>query len=269
MTTNALAASTYCPNASINLSVSAENAPLATTWTYDIQLSDAAGNFSSARSVGSGTFSALTARLPADLIAGSGYRLRAVPREVGYADVVAGPAFSLKNLPTASVTGSATALVGQPASATISLTGDGPWQLTFSNGPSQTATTQPAVVNFPALPSGITQLTTVSNDCGAGTVLVAGELTGLLPTAVEPEANRISIYPNPTSGQVWVEFLKPEVSPIALQVFDSRGVQLVSRQLGPGATPARLVVPLDQAGIFFIQVRIGDELFIKKVLRQP
>ncbi|MBO0947661.1 metallophosphoesterase [Fibrella forsythiae] len=269
LTTNALAASAYCPGTIVTLTVTAENAPLAPNWTYDIQLSDASGSFSSPRSLSSGTFAALTTRIPADLNAGTGYRLRAVPREVGYAEVVAGPAFSIKALPTAAVTGSATALVGQPASATVSLTGDAPWQLTFSNGTSQTVTTQPAVITFPALPGGITRLTNVSNDCGKGTVLAAGELTGLLPTAVEPAANRIQIYPNPTSGQVWIDFLKAERTPIDLQVFDSRGVQISGRQLGSGSTPARIAVPLDQAGMFFIQVRVGDELFMKKILRQP
>jgi hypothetical protein len=192
-----------------------------------------------------------------------------VPRDITYADVVAGPAFTVQALPTASVTGSSTALIGQPASATVSLTGDAPWQLTFSNGTNVTATTQPVIISFTDLPAGVTRLTNVSNACGAGTVLVPGALTGLLPTAVEPDDSRIRIYPNPTSGQVWVDFLKTETKPIDLRVFDSRGSQVVSRQLGHGTTPARIAVPLEQSGLYFIQIRIGDDLFVKKVLRQP
>ncbi|HEY0110070.1 MAG TPA: T9SS type A sorting domain-containing protein, partial [Fibrella sp.] len=269
LTTNALATAAYCPGSTVTVTTTPENLTLASTWLYDIQLSDATGNFTTARTVGSGTLAALTARLPADLSPGPGYRLRVVPRDITYADVVAGPAFTVQALPTASVTGSSTALIGQPASATVSLTGDAPWQLTFSNGTNVTATTQPVIISFTDLPAGVTRLTNVSNACGAGTVLVPGALTGLLPTAVEPDDSRIRIYPNPTSGQVWVDFLKTETKPIDLRVFDSRGSQVVSRQLGHGTTPARIAVPLEQSGLYFIQIRIGDDLFVKKVLRQP
>ncbi len=269
ITTNALAASAYCPGSTFTVTAKPENLTLASNWTYDIQLSDAAGNFASPRVVGSGTLSALTARLPTDLSLGTGYRLRVVPRDITYAEVVAGPAFSVQPLPTASVVGSSTAMPGQPISATVNLTGTGPWQLTFSNGTNVTATSQPVIISFSALPAGITQLTSVSNACGAGTVLVPGALTGMLPTALEPDNNRIRIYPNPTSGQVWVDFLKPEASPVAIRVFDSRGSQVFDRQLTNGTTPARLAIPLDQAGLYFVQVRVGDELFVKKVLRQP
>lgn len=279
LTTNALAAPSYCPGSALTLTATPENTTLATNWTYDIQLSDAAGSFTSARLIGSGastlgadapgTLLALTVRLPTDLKAGTGYRLRVVPRNVAYAEVIAGPAFSVRALPTASVINSLTGLAGQPASTTVSLTGDGPWQLTFSNGTSFTVNTQPAVVTFAALPAGITRLSGVSNECGAGTVLVAGTLTGLLTTAVEPNADRIRIYPNPTSSLVWVEFLKTEEQPITLQVFDSRGSQVAGRQLERGTTPTRMALSLEQPGLFLIHLRIGEDLFIKKILRQP
>lgn len=269
LTANALTSTAYCPGAGVTVTATPENAPLATSWTYDIQLSDATGSFTQARTIGSGTLAQLTARLPTDLGPGMGYRLRVVPRNVTYAEVIAGPAFSVRALPTASLVGSVTTLVGQPVSATVNLTGDAPWQLTFSNGTTLTATTQPIMVTFPTLPVGITRLTSVSNDCGAGTVLVAGALTGLLPTATEPAADRIQVYPNPTTGQVWVDFLKTETNLIDLQVFDNRGGRVYDRQLDGSSTPARLAIPLEQAGLYFVQIRIGDSLFVKKVLRQP
>ncbi|MEZ0538873.1 metallophosphoesterase [Fibrella arboris] len=269
LTTNALVAAAYCPNASVSVSVSSENAPLASSWTYDIQLSDAAGNFASARPIGSGTLPTLLAQLPADLSAGTGYRLRVVPRNVPTVDVVASPAFTVRSLPTASVTGSATALAGQPVAVLVNLTGDAPWQLAFSNGASFTATSQPASLTLPAIPVGITRLTGVANECGTGTVLVAGEQTGLLPTAVEPDTRRVQIYPNPTVNQVWVEFMKAETGPIELHVFDTRGSQVFSRQLGSGTAPTRVSIPLEGAGLFYVQVRIGEDLFMKKVVRLP
>jgi len=269
LTVSALAAPAYCPGNTVTLTATPENTTHAASWTYDIQLSDAAGNFTAPRVIGSGTLSALTGRLPADLGAGTGYRLRVVPREIAYAESVPGPAFSVRSGPTASVTGSITALVGQPASITVNLTGDAPWQLTFSDGTTATATAQPAIITFPALPVGITRLTSVSNTCGTGTVLAAGELSGLLPTAVEPDSRRIRIYPNPTSSQVWVDFLQTETESVTLQVFDSRGSQVFTRQFGGGITSGKVQVELEQAGVFFIQIRVGEALFIKKIMRQP
>ena len=269
LTVGALASLAYCPGNTIRLTATPENTTLATTWTYTIQLSDASGDFSAPRNIGSGTLSTLTARLPADLGAGPGYRLRVIPREVAYAEVVASPAFSVRALPTASVMGSATASVGQPVSATVSLTGDGPWQLVFSDGTSAIANTQPAVVSFSVLPAGTTRLTSVSNVCGLGTVIVAGELIGLLPTAVEPDNRRIRIYPNPTANQVWVEFLNTETQPVDIQTFNARGSLVFSQQFGSGTTPGKFLIPLEQPGLFFIQIRVGEALFVKKILRQP
>ena len=264
--TNALAITAYCPGEAVAVKATLDNAVSGANWTYDVQLSDAAGSFTAPRTVGAGLLDALTIRLPADLIAGTGYKLRVVPREVTYAETVASPAFAIKALPTATVTGSETVAVGQPASATVALTGDAPWQLTFSNGTYLSVPSQPAVVNFTELPAGITRLTGVTNSCGKGTILNAGELTGLLATATEPDTHRLKIYPNPTTGQVWIELLKVESSPIDVRVFDNRGSQVFSRQLGN--TPGRISIPLEQVGVFLIQVQIGDAVFVKKVLRQ-
>ncbi|MEZ0485468.1 metallophosphoesterase [Fibrella aquatica] len=269
LTTNALALPAYCPGNSVTVTATPENTTAASTWTYDVQLSDVSGNFTTTRIIGSGTLPSLTVTLPADLAPGTGYRLRLVPREITYAELVAGPAFAVQSLPTASVTGSVTALAGQPVSVSVSLTGEAPWQLAFSDGTSFTATSQPASIPFAALAAGVTRLTSVSNQCGTGTILNAGELTGLLPTAVEPAADRIQMYPNPTSGQLWIEFLKTETQPISLDVFDSRGSRAYSRQLTNGTMPARMAIPLEQAGLYVVQVRVGNELFIKKILRQP
>ncbi len=266
--TNALTAPAYCPGEAITVTATPENTTRAATWTCDVELSDAGGSFASPRLIGAGLLPTLTARLPTDLPPGTAYRLRLVPRNVPGVEVVAGPAFTLKARPTATVVGSATVLAGQPASLTVNLTGEAPWYLTFSNGTSLTATTTPAVVTVGEVPAGITQFSSVSNTCGAGTVLAGGQLTGLLPTATEPTPNRIRVYPNPAGSQVWVEFKQTEKLPANVLVFDERG-GLVSTQTVAGSTPHRVAVPLGQPGLYLIYIRVGEDVFVKKVLRQP
>ncbi|MEZ0606931.1 metallophosphoesterase [Fibrella sp. WM1] len=235
----------------------------------ELQLSDASGNF--AASTVLGTFPLAknqTVTLPTTLGAGSGYRLRLVSRGVPYADMVASAAFSVLKTATATVTGSASVLAGQPASVTLALTGSSPWRGSFSDGTTFSATASPTVVAFSAPRPGLTTLSSISNDCGSGTILNGNAVSVLLPTPTEPIIdNLVHVYPNPGNGDTWVEFLTDTPDPVQLRVLTLTGTEVSSQSIGNVTKNKRIFIHNDRSGPYFIQVIFNNQTKTYKIVR--
>ncbi|MBO0939838.1 metallophosphoesterase [Fibrella sp. HMF5335] len=265
--TNALSAAAYCPGTAIALSVTPENTTKANAWTYTVELSDASGSFTSPVVVGSGSLATLIAKLPANLPGGAGYRLRVVPQNVPYAEAVASPAFTVQQPATATLS-AGIALVGQPTTATVTLGGNGPWRGTFSDGTSFSATSSPALVTLPASQPGSIRLTQISGACGAGTVQGAGEVLVQQITATEPNLPAVTVFPNPTTGQIWVELEVPGPEAAQIDLFNQQGTRVANRRVAPAPTRQRLPFQLDKPGIYVVRIQIGAQTVSHKVIRQ-
>ena len=272
VTTNALSATAYCPGVVIALSATPENTTKANGWTYNVELSDASGSFSSPVVVGSGSLANLKATLPANLPGGTGYRLRIIPQNIGFAELIPSAAFTVQQPVTATLL-SGQALVGQPTTATVTLTGTGPWQGTLSNGTSFSATTSPAIVALSATQPGTIRLATVTGACGAGTIAGTGEVVVQQITATEPTNALAAVFPNPTTGQIWVELaptanLSGHPDAAQIDIFDEQGVRTATRKIAPSPTSQRASFQLEKHGIYIVRIQIGDQVVTKKVLRQ-
>ncbi|MBO0929444.1 metallophosphoesterase [Fibrella aquatilis] len=267
ITTNALSANAYCPGTVIALSATPENTTKATGLTYTVELSDAGGSFAAPLVVGSGSLASLRATLPATLTGGAGYRLRVVPQNFPVAEVVPSAVFTVQQPATATLL-PGTGLVGQPTTATLTLAGTGPWRGTFSDGTSFSATTSPALVTLPATQPGTIRLTSVSGACGAGTVQGTGEVLIQQITATEPIPQLATVFPNPTTGQIWVALAPTGIHAAQIDIFDARGARVANRKLAPAPTPQRLTFQLDQAGMYVVRIQIGDQTITQKVIRQ-
>ncbi len=267
LATNALSAAAYCPGVVIALSATPENTTKANGWTYNVELSDASGSFGSPVVVGSGSLANLKATLPTNLPGGAGYRLRVVPQNSTFADVVPSAVFTVQQPVTATLL-SGQALVSQPTTATVTLTGTGPWQGTFSNGTSFSATTSPAIVALPTTQPGTVRLATVSGACGAGTVQGTGEVVVQQITATEPINALAAVFPNPTTGQIWVELAPTSLEAAQIDIFDEQGVRTATRKIAPSPTAQRISFQLEKHGIYVVRIQIGDQVVTRKVLRQ-
>lgn len=100
---------------------------------------------------------------------------------------------------------------------------------------------------------------------GTPTLVASDSLTTLSTGVAERAVDRILIHPNPTSDG-WVGLASTDRSPIELlSVHDASGsiVPLRAERIGSGW---RLQLP-KEAGLYFIQVRIGGQIVLKRVLR--
>jgi hypothetical protein len=135
--------------------------------TFAVQLSDSSGT--QFKTLASGNAKTLTFTIPATTPGHPGYRLRIVASSPATTSPLS-PAFRVKPLPTALLSGTQTIRSGQPATLSVALTGQGPWSFRLSDSTLVTGTTQnphPVVVN-PTQTTTYT-LTSVSNACGTGT----------------------------------------------------------------------------------------------------
>ena len=265
-TTNALSANAYCPGTVIALSATPENTTKAAGLTYTVELSDASSSFAAPVAVGTGTLATLKATLPATLPGGAGYRLRVVPQNIPFADVVPSAAFTVQQPVTATLL-PGTGQIGQPVAVTVTLAGTGPWRGTFSDGTSFSATASPATVTLPAAQPGAIRLTNVSGPCGTGTVQGTGEVLIQQITATEPTPSLATVFPNPSTGQVWVELAPTGHNAAQIDIFDAQGARVTTRKVAPAPTVQRLPFQLDHPGIYVVRIQIGDQTVTQKVIR--
>lgn len=235
----------------------------------EAQLSDAAGNFTNPTMLGTFPLARnLTVTLPATLGAGSGYRLRLVPTGLPYTDVVASSAFSVLQTAVATVTGAVSVAAGQPASVTVSLSGSAPWRGSFSDGTTFSASSSPAVVAFLSPRPGLTTLTSISNDCGPGSIANGNALSVLITTPIEPVINDLlRVYPNPGNGNTWVEFLADVPDPVQLRILTVDGIEVSARQLPNAVKSHKLALHVDQPGVYLLQVIINNKTKTYKLVR--
>ncbi len=87
-------------------------------------------------------------------------------------------------------------------------------------------------------------------------------------TNESPLAGRLSVYPNPGSGEVFVG-LPAELSGVAgLQVLDLNGASLLKQTVSPGQVQARIQVQQLPAGVYAVKVEDAGKVWIGRLIVQ-
>jgi hypothetical protein len=84
------------------------------------------------------------------------------------------------------------------------------------------------------------------------------------------EFTSLNVFPNPTSGQVQVQFVMPATQnqEVSLKISDMLGRTLSQEQLGnfSGNYNGSLDLKAFGPGIYMLQLQVGNELLYKKVI---
>ena len=178
---------TACAGATISVSFTTANF-VVTNRSFTVQLSNAAGSFSTPLPLAIGRTSPIIVPIPASTLGDSGYRLRVVT-DTTNVDYVASEPFVVLRRSTATLTGGATINVGDSTLLNIAFTGNGPWTYTFTN--TNTGTTSFNPLNGVVAPTVTTTyaLQSVTNFCGAGTV------AGTARVVVIPRVSTLALNP--------------------------------------------------------------------------
>ena len=258
-----------CAGSTLAVTATPENTTKAAGWQYDVLLSDASGNFAKEQVVGSGTLNNLKATLPSSLLPGTGYRLRVRPRGIDYAELVSSGSFAVRASPTATLSGSTTVLQGQPASLTLSFTGEGPWQGALSDGTAFSAVTSVTTLTVSPKQTTTFSIASVEGSCGKGTGTGQAMITVLLPTEVEEFAGgQLRIYPNPAHEVVHVEITATQKREINLTLVDAQGRSVFQKHVGQAASVNESITMPSTVGTYLLRIQVGKETLTRKVVRQ-
>ena len=269
LTTKLAAATAVCAGGTVAVTATPENTTKAAGWQYDVLLSDASGNFTTERVVGSGSLTTLKAAIPANVLPGTGYRLQVRPRGISYAQLTASDVFSVKPLPTATLSGSTTVLQGQPISLTLAFTGDGPWTGTLSDGTTFSSSVSPTVLTVQSTKSISYSITSVENSCGKGTYSGQASITVLLPTAAETFADgQLRIYPNPAHDVVQVDLVVNKKQDVSLTLIDQQGRTVIQKPFGVVQSLSETIPMPQVTGTYMLKIQVGSTTLTRKVVRQ-
>lgn len=175
---------------------------------YVVQLSDAAGSFSTPLTVGTGTQNPVSFSIVETQAAGSSYRLRVVGNVPERVETTPSPAFAINVKPTATLAavGDSSILQTSTARLRLSFTGTAPFQYTLTNGLTGVANTTTEELAVKPEQTTTYAVAAVTNSCGAG--VVAGKQTiNVIPLlATDPAKGPVvTLLPNPASEAIRVE----------------------------------------------------------------
>lgn len=180
---------------------------------------------------------------------------------------------NVRQLPTATLTGSRDVFEGESAQLNIAFRGDGPWTFTYADSLRSfevTTNANPHLVTVTPARTTTYRLTGVTNGCGTGSV--SGTVTirvlpvlGVEPT--DPLLDAVRVYPVPTEQNVTVELDGlPGNEPVGLTLSNLSGQtvwQQTTRQ-----TRTQFDLSQQPAGLYFLRVQIGERSTIRRIIRR-
>jgi hypothetical protein len=264
--TGAITSTTYCSNASANISV-----PFTVTGTvtagnvYTAQLSNSSGSFASPTAIGTlsstatGTLT-IAATIPSGLAAGTGYRIRvdaSAPATVGTDNgtdltVAAPPTVTINSVPV-----NGTICSGSSAS----LTASGATVFGWSPAGSLSSATGPNVTATPATTQVYTVVGTNANGCSNSTTftVTVQSCAGL----EEASFGDFELYPNPVTQLLNVNF--GELKGIEmLTVLDLAGRKVLSDQ----SASSLIDVSSLESGKYFLMIAHSAGVSVKAFVKQ-
>lgn len=258
----------FCAGATVPLALTVQNTSRADSWYYEVQLSDANGRFDQPIVIARGLRSSLVSKLPVSLVSGTGYRVRVITTSVSFAETVESQPFAVRAAPVATVAGSASILQGTSTSITLAFTGDGPWSGNLTDGTSFSAASSPLTLQVQPRETTVYQVENVVNTCGAG--IGAGQaLITVIPVlgTEEFDGGKLTVFPNPTAGQISVELSLPQPAPITLNLYDSRGRLIQTKNLKKASSHHTTLTLPETAGEYLLGVEAGGKQISRRVVK--
>ncbi|WP_375444041.1 T9SS type A sorting domain-containing protein [uncultured Fibrella sp.] len=247
----------------------------ATDNRFTIYLSDSTGQNYRPLTTQALDHTTLSAPLPADIQAGTGYRVRVGATNPELLGAASGTFLTIHPGLQASISGSTSLLRGQLVPIIITANNTGPWSVSLNNSIYGFETT---VINtspflYQVRPDATTTYTLLgifNLQCGNGRVSGQVVLTTTDPLAIDPALPvSIRVMPNPTLGRIRLEGTLPTPRAVTIRLTDVTGRTLQTHT--PGLL-SELGHDLDlsgyAAGIYVLIVEADDRRTTFKVMKQ-
>ena len=168
-------------------------------------------------------------------------------------------------------------LTGDSTAIRLWLTGDGPWKVQFWNRDTETdiaaALPMPYVKWERPAQTTTYKLKSVRTDCGAGEVLNEYRLMVQQPLAVPAQLNEtvLKAYPNPTTGDVNVEWSAKGGQMVTLQILSTTGIVVweTTRRGNGTAQTDKLSLGNQPIGVYHLRLILPQTgMATRSVIRQ-
>lgn len=171
-------------------------------------------------------------------------------------------------LATAIISGDVSMLKGDSTLLDVNLTGELPIELKLSDGRSFVCNKTPFSIEVRPTKSTTYSIKEIKNSCGIGLVNGSAKITILEPLADEEVVTeQVKVYPNPTTEQVFVEFVSSTSQNSSINIIDVGGKIIQTRNLkGLGKQHEVFDVSNYSAGIYFIKTDFDKRISIKKLI---
>ena len=138
------------------------------------------------------------------------------------------------------------------------------------SGPGLNTSLGPQVIAQPTQTTSYTVAGSGTDLCSTSAVVTVNVRTGIVTAAPEPVEPSLTITPNPSDGLMVVTLTNPQRGAVTLTVRSLTGAELL-RQKAQKTTDL-FQQPLDlrtaPGGLYIIELKLGDEVFRRRVLKQ-
>ncbi|GAB3644287.1 hypothetical protein GCM10027423_49240 [Spirosoma arcticum] len=174
---------------------------------------------------------------------------------------------------TARLTGDGTVNPGDSTAIRVRFTGDGPWSFTNWNGQVINTADSLYVIWEKPTTTRTYVITNLNSACGTGDIRNSYTLTVLTPlgtqSVIEPLV--LNAYPNPVTGDLFVDWRSPTKQPITLQLIDATGkiIEQVNRSITSGSQTERFQMSSQPPGMYILNVTTTNNgKLTRRILKQ-
>ena len=270
--TSALTASTLCVGGSLSVPFTTTGA-FNTGNTFNFEVVSVVDTTKKYDIPATATGSPVTAMLPTTLPGGDYFvRVKANNPEIGIIGSNSPTPLTVRALANAVLTGSQTIYESIPVNLTMTLGGDGPWAIVYSDSLrsySATADSNPYFLEARPTQTTTYRLTSVRNVCGSGPVsglatVIVVPLLGVVDNPLDP---LVKTYPVPAATTLLVELDVPLTKqPATLLLTDASGRPILQRITRDRINELDLTT--QPSGLYLLRIQVGDRQTIRKVMKQ-
>lgn len=253
-----------CVKNSVNVAFSVKNTPIE-KWNYQLELSDANGSFAKPTKLAKSNKSPFQVILSDTLQEGKNYRFKVKPN-ADYFEEIPSKSFAISTPTSLGFVGNKTMPYDTTLTLNLRFTGTPPFTYKISSLLENTAQTKEVALKVKPMGATNYLIEKVSNVCGAGSILAENSIVVLAPLATEEESQAISIFPNPTAGEITIKnhISKPFIGTLTLKNIDSKA--LLEKNLS-FSQQEKLSLSEFPSGVYFLILKSSDLNVSKKIIK--
>ncbi len=253
-----------CVKSSVNVAFSIKNTQIE-KWNYQLELSDANGLFAKPTKLAESNKSPFQIILSDTLQEGKNYRFRVKP-DADYFDEIPSKSFAISTPAALGFLGNKSVPFDTTLTLNLRFVGTPPFTYKISSLPENTAQTREVFLKVKPTSATNYVIEKVGNVCGIGSILAENSIVVLAPLATEEESQAISVYPNPTAGEMTIEnhTSKPFIGTLTIKNID--GKALLQKNFS-FSQKEKLSLNEFPSGIYFLILKSLDLNVSKKIIK--